>query len=523
MSPALSPPAVTSADDLGWTTQRRLLDVVIVLGIALRLIQYCASVSVWLDEASLALDVRESSLIALLIHPLARLQIAPKGFLLVQGIIFRLAGDGEYALRFFPLGCSILGLLLFRRLALRALEPGPAVIATLGFALASPLIRFAAEGKPYGLDATAAILLTLVALHVRDRERPPRNLAALALASGCVAWFSVFATFVLTGLGVSLVLIALLQRDRRATLNALLVSAIWGATVLAVTVVSIKSMTPDTRDFMGRYWHESMLPSPVDPLVALRWLGNSLAAFISFTWRTGSPRAVTVICALGFLALWRRSPNLALMLAMPLVVAIGAAIARQYPLFQRLMLGMVPSICLSLAASAGWVTDRVSELAGRWHAGSTRLVRGTVLAGFAIPLLSSFSQRLPPYRVEEIKPLLAYIREHQRPGDAIITHYAASAALQYYAPFYGFERFISSQWPASDDDDSATVPGLDSLAGQSRAWLVFVGNSEYLKHRLAIFEYLNRTGVVLDSVIVRLSRTIDPNAEAYLYDFTRRP
>ena len=154
MSLVLSPPAVPSADDPSWTTQRRLLDVVIVLGIALRLIQYCASVSVWLDEATLALDVRESSLIALLIHPLARMQIAPKGFLLVQGIIFRLAGDGEYALRFFPLGCSILGLLLFRRLALRALEPGPAVIATLGFALASPLIRFAAEGKPYGLDAT---------------------------------------------------------------------------------------------------------------------------------------------------------------------------------------------------------------------------------------------------------------------------------------------------------------------------------------------------------------------------------
>ena len=59
-----------------WMNPRRVVWIIIGLGIILRLVQYLYNRSLWLDEASLALNVIEKSFSGLL-QPLGYDQMAP--------------------------------------------------------------------------------------------------------------------------------------------------------------------------------------------------------------------------------------------------------------------------------------------------------------------------------------------------------------------------------------------------------------------------------------------------------------
>src|ERR1700752_919017 len=73
----------------------------IVTGVALRVWQYAANPSIWVDEAAIArnvLDRHPSQLFGLLDFA----QMAPPGFLLGIKLSVTLAGPSEYALRLVP-------------------------------------------------------------------------------------------------------------------------------------------------------------------------------------------------------------------------------------------------------------------------------------------------------------------------------------------------------------------------------------------------------------------------------------
>src|SRR5450432_1767977 len=59
----------------------RILTALVALGIALRLWQYLADLSMWFDELSIARNITERSFAQLLGQPLAFTQTAPLGFL----------------------------------------------------------------------------------------------------------------------------------------------------------------------------------------------------------------------------------------------------------------------------------------------------------------------------------------------------------------------------------------------------------------------------------------------------------
>src|SRR5438132_4168306 len=79
---------------------RELLVVLVGIGIALRVAQYAANRSLWVDEAWVALNLIERPLSGLTTH-LSFNQAAPIGFLLVERIVAKLLGFSEYALRLF--------------------------------------------------------------------------------------------------------------------------------------------------------------------------------------------------------------------------------------------------------------------------------------------------------------------------------------------------------------------------------------------------------------------------------------
>ena len=81
---------------------------IVVLGLGLRTVQYARNRSLWLDEALLALNILHRSAGGLF-KGLDYHQGAPIGFLLLEKLATKLAGNGELALRAFP----FLGLISF--------------------------------------------------------------------------------------------------------------------------------------------------------------------------------------------------------------------------------------------------------------------------------------------------------------------------------------------------------------------------------------------------------------------------
>ena len=149
------------------------------VGAGLRLWQYLANSSLWIDEAALARNIIDRAPASLL-QPLDYAQVAPPAFLLTEKGIVTLLGSAEWALRLFPLVCGLFAIVLFWRLAALTLT-GWAVPYAVGlFSLGTPLVYFSSQVKQVldrrGRDGRGAVGRAAAAA---SALRPPRN------ARGC--------------------------------------------------------------------------------------------------------------------------------------------------------------------------------------------------------------------------------------------------------------------------------------------------------------------------------------------------
>src|SRR5262245_43983586 len=129
----------------------------LVLGAVLRVWQYAANTSLWLDEIALAQGILQLDLRPLLTSPLPYDQLAPTGFLLLQKLAVMGLGPTEYALRLVPFTCSLIALLLFARVAARLLEGIGPLVAVALFATGTSFIVFSAIVKQYAIDVCVAV------------------------------------------------------------------------------------------------------------------------------------------------------------------------------------------------------------------------------------------------------------------------------------------------------------------------------------------------------------------------------
>lgn len=137
-----------------------------------------------------------------------------------------------------------------------------------------PFVKFGAEVKQYGVDAAAAILLTLVAIEVRERSVSLRRLVAGRCArfagpvvpagrrrrdgrhrAGGVDW--------------------LLSRNANARRMLLVTIPLWALASILGLLAGLRSLTPATREFMHDFLATGFFPRPMTSAVQLRWYGIS--------------------------------------------------------------------------------------------------------------------------------------------------------------------------------------------------------------------------------------------------------
>lgn len=369
------------------------------LGILVRLVRYLVDYPIWHDEAFLAASLWDRSF-GELARPLEYGQVAPWMFLVVERAIVLCLGYSELTLRLFPTLCSVVSVVVFRRLAERLFRGWALALSVAIFASAFYPIRHGNEIKPYASDLLAALLLLTFAVEYLRKPESSRWWWIGAGALPALLGLSYPAVFVAGGIWAATAPGILLRGAPRVRAGLLAYGFVMLGSFLAIymaaTVVQQKQMGSFYR--LG-YWRDSFPPTD-RPLWIPVWLveqhaGNMLAYPIGE--RQGGSAATLACVIAGVAALWRRGQKtLAAMLTAPFGLGLVAAFLGKYPYGgeARVMQYLATSICLLAGLGMAVLAARIRRPV--WARRVPRILVGA-MALLAVGLI--VKDMVQPYRV----------------------------------------------------------------------------------------------------------------------------
>ena len=434
---------------------------IVIMGIAIRLAVYLYNKSLWLDEATLAVNVLNRSFPGLL----QRLEfelVSPPLLLVFAKAANGLWGHLEYSLRLLPLMSGCLSLYLFSRLVQRVLPNVYGLCAISLFSFGLPHVDWATSFKHYALDELAAVLALLAAVGWEGFSAKRRLVVAATFP--WVIWMSYTSSFML----LSLALVALAswfrKKDRARLLGLLILVGSTAAAAVSVYVVAMRFSLG--HEALGYIWIENY---PSRSVVV--WLGRALLdVFGNACEMSYAPAPALVICAFG--ALWLATKTskrqLTLLAAGTIACAILASFLRVYPLAGgRLSIYWAP-VALVLLASG------LEALHGAWTVKSLRRFVAMIAVVVAvISVYGLFREGRTLFFREEMRDVLKTMRHQARNGEPILVSATANAPFRVYAsPQLRLCATYMEDWwfPISD------VYGAWLQAGQpSQFWVVMTG------------------------------------------------
>lgn len=479
-----------------------LLAGALTIGTGIRLWQYFLNPSLWMDEASLSLNVIERGFSELL-QPLAYEQAAPPGFLWLQRLAITSFGDNEQALRLVPLLFGVAAPFLFLAVARRAANGfGLALVVAL-FCLSPRLIFHSVEAKQYSGDVFAALTALAIGLRFGRAAVSARSAVACGLVGCAMLTISHAATFAFGGVAV-LVLIDCARRRDPVRLPAVFPAlALWLLTVVLLFGMSYRQLTHHGQ--LLDYWKAGFAPLPWSP-AAIDWCATTYLRFLTWPLGLGSGWLVAVALPIGAAFLFRRDRWLFGISVAPIACALLASALHHYPFHDRLLLFAVPACLLALGAG---VTQLLSSPRIYW-----RWAGVGVAAGLLWPQLLRVGRDPARGRLShELRPVLHQVAAHDPSARTFVVCGNAWAAFRYYAPRCGFVGTPEIVGESAVLDPTGFQTRLGAQHGQ--AWIVFshVMETNGQDERLAALE-------ILDRIAKREMELPGAGAFAYRYRFT---
>lgn len=396
----------------------------VLLGVLFRFRAFLEGRSLWLDEAFLAVNIRDSGLAKLFSEDLAFGQSAPPGFLFVVWISSQVFGMSELSLRLIPFlfGCGLV--ILAAPVSRLMFVSNRGRLSFVAFIAFSPvLIYYSNELKQYSVDAFVTMLVLWMWFN-RENQRSRWLFGWLGLLA---VLFSLTAVFSLTALGAALFFVALGGKFERASLeNALRATGktyvlwIFGGLIHAAYLIQ----AGPNRGSMDSWWRENGGFPPFEGFLSnVVWVQESLAQLVWLAYlhpgRAGPGMgdgifllvaAVGVVMILGFFA---RSSGTKLAL---LFVTVGqlAAFASIYPFSSRLNIYLVPIVAMLFALGVEYI--------GRFRAAKLRKVlTGLLVATHVLPLTVALLYWAKPLDNWDMRWLVAEVSTRSAEGDAVFS------------------------------------------------------------------------------------------------------
>lgn len=333
----LAPVAVPGEAEAGTLAPQmeRWIYAFLALGVLGRSVRYFLRFPLWGDECYVSVNFFRRGYLDLL-QPLDYHQVGPYLWLWLQKTAVNLFGFSELSLRLPAFLSSILSLFLFYHLV-RRLIAGPArVVAVAFFAVGYPCLRYAAEAKLYPFDLFVCLLLVVLLVewlyHPSERRWPVAMAVWAPLAIG-LSYAAVFSAG-----AISLLLSWMILRRRLS--GAWKMWLVYSASVVLGTALTFLltargQMAADQSFQSEAYGLLGAFP-PLDSVGAfLKWMilthTGSLFAHPAGGENGGSALTL-LLCLIGAAVFVRRREVLPpLLLAMPLMLHLLAAIMKRYP------------------------------------------------------------------------------------------------------------------------------------------------------------------------------------------------
>lgn len=512
----------------------------VLVGTALRLLQYGIPRALWFDEARNAAEILKDHWLLML--PPHSAQPTAVGFLAIERIFVAALGEGELALRLFPLLSGIAALAVGAWLAHRWLRGWAAPLAVALLALSPPAIYFSTEVKQYSSDLLIGLAISVVFAQHASRQESGRKSSALqiggfALLGAAAVWLSYTSVFFLAVAGLLLIARPLRDDDWRSINLYAAMGASWLAS-FALHYQLVIAHWSSTR-WLTSFWAAGFPGEREGAGAFLAWsFGSLVNAFdnpLGVTFPAFVAAAVAaVVFSLGALRAVRDRNPLLMLLAGVFALAFCGALFHVYPFKGRLLLFALPCMAFLVAHGCGGLTDLVAahstalRLPARPAATIVSVALATTLlagsAGSALRLL----QLEPLHRhgtvnlvrlrgvdmgFEGVSEVVRYVARNHQAGDAIYLYYSAEPGYAYYARQLGFQ-VPTVTGVRSQADYRGYATDLAQLRGRERVWLVF-------SHTVPAEEEFIVT--YLAGIGQRLDYYRRPRAAAYLFDLSGDP
>lgn len=495
--------------------RERILQSLSILGVLfgaiVRLVQYLSNRSLWEDEANLALNIVNRSYLELL-QPLDDNQAAPPGFLFIEKFAIQTLGNSEYALRLFPLIAGIVSLILFYKLATRYSSTVAAPIAIALFACLKYTLYYASEVKQYSSDVMVALLLALLLIPLRQQVLNWKQQWGLGLLGAAFIWLSHPTVFVLAGIEIGYFLITTSKQRWRILLNRLPLYLTWLLSFAGLYWLTIRNTL--SNETLTDSWNTRYPNSLLD----VSWLFDAFGRFfynpLGFLGITDGIAIVAFV--IGCVAYYRRNRILLLVLTAPMIMTIVASYLEKYPFRERLVLFLVPFALLIIAEGVAFLLTQPRRY-------QPVLILGLFLLSAIVvpPVLQAGHLLVRPTQIEEIRPVVAYVKAHQQPGDQLYVYRSGINQFLYYAPQFGYapdnyvlgENSLATGSRRNPELSEAGVKRFRREVRQlrrqgQRVWFVFCRASEVEEQA-----FLS----VMEPIGQQLDRFRQPNAIVYLY------
>jgi hypothetical protein len=426
------------AGQLRWLRHRGPRTVALtiaIIGILTDVYQWSSPRTLWLDEQTIALNVRDRSF-AELSGPLWLEQSAPYGWLVLERAVLLTLGDGERALRFVPLAfgvATVLGALWVGR---RWMGPVGMPALVLLCWISPSLSHYRFEVKHYTADVFFGLVLpalTVWAIEGDSTRTRIRRAMMWWTAAAAGQWLGNGALLVTPG-SAAVLLAAIWRRDGwRAAGVAATGGALW-----LVAFAGHYELALRFTGHLRNYWSSELLPRSIGVGGMAQWFVTRLEPLASNPAGTGFWLSLWLLAVAGFLL--GRIKWLGAAFAIVPVSGLAYASAGFVPLFQRFAIWMVPALYVGVML----VADRaIRAIRPAWHAHrwgwlcvaivttvlTFHLTADIVARGYRdldIPDSSA-------HRVLNDRAVVRSLLAQRRPGDAVMTTQKGWPAVWWYS------------------------------------------------------------------------------------------
>ncbi len=476
----------------------------LVAGVAVRVWQYAANHSFWLDELAVVNNLLQRSAGELFSRPLDFAQVAPLGWLVTQRMVLAIAGPSELALRAWSLLAGLGALFLTAFIARRLVDRRAAWVVAALVAVSPGLVMQSAQLKPYSGDACLALACLAMALRVHERGIPQRWWT-MGLLGALAPWWSFTAAFALAAPGIAVVMQALEGRREQAIRNrAAMLLALWMASGLASLWMAYRLVTPATREYMREFWSMGRSTAADAASFTFPW---PLGRLRTLLWELGDFRGATILVLVlvaGIVLLAWRRPRVALIVGLPLAAGLAADRLGIYPMQSRLAHWALALIAILLVHGMSESVRLV--LRQRWNA----VQAGAVAALVVFPVIG-FAQRRPPVPLGTAREVLERVAAATPDGGQLYVHWRAWQAWTFYGRQLEPAKWSVSLGGCSRADRGLMLRELSRFRGSS-TWILLSHLQAEFRERETVERFMERSGARLHREVA-VARTPDQEAQ----------